>query len=51
MISTAVCVVRPPKPDFLVLECGLRVLARATRMAFSRVYQRGEDAARTKREV
>ena len=51
MISTAVCVVRPPKEDLTVLERGISILSRATRMVFSRVYQRGEDAARTKREV
>ena len=51
MISTAVCVVRPPKADHGVVEQGVSVLARATRVVFSRVYQRGEDGARTKREV
>ena len=51
MISTAICVVRPPKADHAVIEQGISVLARATRAVFSRVYQRGEDGARTKREV
>ena len=51
MISTAVCVVRPSKADHAVVEQGVSVLARATRAVFSRVYQRGEDGARTKREV
>ena len=51
MISTCVCVVRPPKAEFGVLSQGIEVLARATRMVFARVYQQGEDAAQTKREV
>ena len=51
MISTAVCIVRPPKADLNVLSQGIDVLARATRMVFARVYQQVHDAARTKREV
>ena len=51
MISTSVCVVRPPKADHDVLADGIEVLARATQMVFARVYQQGDDAARTKREV
>ena len=51
MISTSVCVVRPPKADHDVLADGIEVLARATQMVFARVYQQGVDAARTKREV
>ena len=51
MISTSVCVVRPPRADLDVLSRGIEVLARATRMVFARVYQQGEDAARTKRET
>ena len=51
MICTSVCVVRPPRADLDVLCQGIEVLARATRMVFARVYQQGEDAARTKRET
>ncbi len=51
MKTTAICVVRPPKPDLEVLQCGLAVLARATRITFARIHQRGEDPARVKREV
>ena len=51
MISTSVCVVRPPRVDLDVLSRGIEVLARATRIVFARVYQQGEDAARTKRET
>ena len=51
MITTCVCVVRPPKADHEVLSQGIEILARATRMVFARVYQQGHDAARVKREV
>ena len=39
------------KGDLDILSQGLEVLAHATRMVFARVYQQGEDAAKTKREV
>ena len=51
MRSTLVCVVRPPKAEHTVLAEGLRILARATRMVFARVYQRREDEVRVKRSV
>ncbi len=51
MISTSVCAVRPPKADLDRVARGVGILARATRKVFSRVFQRGGDAAQTKREV
>ena len=51
MITTAVCVVRPPKVDFEALSEGIGVLARATRSVFARVFQRGEKEADVKRDV
>ena len=51
MISTSVCVVRPPKADLDRVARGVGILSRATRKVFSRVFQRGGDAAQTKREV
>ena len=49
MITTAVCVVRPPKEDIEVLSQGIGVLARATGTVFARVFQRGEREADVKR--
>ena len=51
MRTTSVCVVRPPKAERALLAEGLRILARATRTVFARVYQRREDEARVKRDV
>ena len=51
MITTAVCLVRPPKKDVEVLSRGVGVLARATRSVFARVFQRGEKEADVKRDV
>ena len=51
MITTAVCVVRPPKVDFEALSEGIGILARATRRVFARVFQRGEKEADVKRDV
>ena len=42
---------RPPKADLDRVSKGVGILARATRKVFSRVFQRGMDAAQTKREV
>ena len=43
--------VRPPKAEHALLAEGLRVLSRATRAVFARVYQKREDEARVKRDV
>ena len=49
--NTSVCVVRPPEADLQALKQGLAILAQATREVFARVYQKGDDAAKVKREV
>ena len=51
MITTAVCVVRPPNVDFEARSEGIGVLARATRSVFARVFQRREKEADVKRDV